>query len=80
MVLERLSKIIPNIISKNQFEFVKERSMVENVLLAQGIIRDINKRSKHNNVVVKLNMAKVYDRVSWVFSQKSSEVLDYLKL
>lgn len=80
MVLERLSKIIPNIISKNQSGFVKERSIVENVLLAQGIIRDINKRNENNNVVVKLNMAKAYDIVSWVFSQKSLEVLDYLKL
>lgn len=64
MMLKRLSKVIPKIISKNQFEFVKGKSIAENVLLAQKIIRDINKKNKHNNVVVKLDMTKTYDGVS----------------
>ncbi|WMV51732.1 hypothetical protein MTR67_045117 [Solanum verrucosum] len=46
------------------------RSISENVLLAQEIIGDINKRNKHTNVVVKLDMTKAYDRVSWVFMTK----------
>lgn len=37
------------------------------MLLAQEIIRDINKRAKHHNVVVKLDMATAYDRVPWIF-------------
>lgn len=40
---------------------------MENVLLAQEIIRDINRRNKNVNVVVKLDIKKTYDRVSWVF-------------
>lgn len=35
--------------------------------LAQEIIRDINIRKKNQNVVVKLDMAKAYDRVSWFY-------------
>lgn len=62
LVLDRISKVIPKIISNNQSEFVKGRSIAEIVLLAQEIIRDINKRSKHDNVVVKLDMAKAYDK------------------
>lgn len=38
--------------------------------MAQEILRDINKRAKHVNVVVKLNMAKAYDRMSWIFLTK----------
>lgn len=34
------------------------------MLLAQEIVRDINKRNKHHNAVVKLDMTKAYDRVS----------------
>lgn len=63
MMLERLSKVIPKIIFKNQSDSVKGRSIAENVLLAQELIKDINRKSKHNNVVVKLDMAKAYDRV-----------------
>lgn len=51
------------IISKNKFNFVKEKNITEKELLAQEIIRDINKRNKFHNVIVKLDMAKAYDRV-----------------
>ncbi|XP_049362737.1 uncharacterized protein LOC125827465 [Solanum verrucosum] len=62
--------VLPKFISPNQSGFVKSRSISENVLLAQEIIGDINKRNKHTNVVVKLDMTKAYDRVSWVFMTK----------
>lgn len=45
-------------------------SISENVLLAQEIVRDINKMDKNVNVVVKLDMTKAYDRVSWIFLTK----------
>lgn len=53
-----MSKVLPKIISSNQFGFVKGRNLAENILLPQKIIRDINKRSKNMNVVVKLNMER----------------------
>lgn len=43
---------------------MKGKSIIENVLLAQEIIRDINRRKKHTNIVVKFDMTKAYDRVS----------------
>uniref|UniRef100_A0A0V0HQK7 Putative ovule protein n=1 Tax=Solanum chacoense TaxID=4108 RepID=A0A0V0HQK7_SOLCH len=60
---ERLVKNLPRLISANQTGFIKGRSITENVLLAQEIIRDIGIRNKWHNVVVKLDMAKAYDRV-----------------
>lgn len=58
----RIEKVLHKIIFSNQFEFIKGRNISENILLAQEIVRDINKRIKHLNVVVKLDMAKAYDR------------------
>ncbi|WMV28797.1 hypothetical protein MTR67_022182 [Solanum verrucosum] len=55
---------------KEKAGFVKGRNITENVLLAQEIIRDINLRKKNINVVVKLDMTKAYDRVSWIFLTK----------
>ncbi|WMV14216.1 hypothetical protein MTR67_007601 [Solanum verrucosum] len=53
---------------------------MENVLLAQEIIRDIYLRNKHINVVVKLDMAKAYDRVSWIFLTKVLRKLGFAEV
>ncbi|XP_060182870.1 uncharacterized protein LOC132612794 [Lycium barbarum] len=46
--------------------FVQGRSIIENVLLAQEIVIDIRKKGKLANLVIKLDMAIAYDRVSWL--------------
>nr|XP_009605190.1 uncharacterized protein LOC104099791 [Nicotiana tomentosiformis] len=51
----------------SQSGFVKGRSIFENILLTQEIIIDIRLRGKPANVVIKLDMAKAYDRVSWKY-------------
>lgn len=43
------------------------RGISENILLAQKIINDIKKPARGGNVVLKLDMAKAYDRVSMEF-------------
>ncbi|XP_059301818.1 uncharacterized protein LOC132053727 [Lycium ferocissimum] len=58
------------LLPKKETAFVKGRSIAENILLAQEIIRDINLRAKLTNVVIKLDMAKAYDRLSWIFFTK----------
>ena len=53
--------------------------MTENVLLAQEIIRDINKRNNFHIVVVKSDMTKAYDRVYWKHFIQVMRRLDSLK-
>ncbi|XP_019225233.1 PREDICTED: uncharacterized protein LOC109206828 [Nicotiana attenuata] len=58
---------------KKEAGFVKGRSIVENVLLTQEIVTDIRLRTKAGpNAVIKLDMTKAYDRLSWLFLTKSS--------
>ncbi|KAH0695796.1 hypothetical protein KY289_013278 [Solanum tuberosum] len=64
----RLAPILPNLISENQSGFVKGRSISENIMLAQEITHYIKKPQEGDNVVIKLDMAKANDRVSWVFT------------
>lgn len=49
---------------------MKGRYIIENVLLTQEIVTDIRKRDKPANIVIKLDMTKSYDRVSWLFLTK----------
>ena len=62
--------MLPKLILDNQPVFVKGRSIIENFLLTQGIVTDKRKRGKPSNVVIKLDMTKAYDRVSWFFMMK----------
>ncbi|XP_060210732.1 uncharacterized protein LOC132637695 [Lycium barbarum] len=45
----------------------KGRCIIENVLITQEVVSNIRLRGKLANVVLKLDMAKSYDRVSWMF-------------
>ncbi|XP_071912409.1 uncharacterized protein [Coffea arabica] len=67
ILANRLAKVLPNIISPQQSGFVQGRQIFDNVLLAQELIAGIRKASREGNVVLKIDMAKAYDRVSWPF-------------
>ncbi|XP_070008763.1 uncharacterized protein [Nicotiana sylvestris] len=71
VVHQRLVKFLPSLISEEQSGFVKGRNIVENILLTQDIVTDIRLRTKAGpNVILKLDMTKAYDRLSWLFLTK----------
>lgn len=70
IIHNRLANLLPTLISPQQSGFIKGRSIVENILLVQEIVHDIRIRGKPANVVIKLDMKKAYDRVSWLFLTK----------
>ncbi|XP_070024861.1 uncharacterized protein [Nicotiana sylvestris] len=71
VVHERLVKFLPSLISEEHAGFVKGRNLVENILLTQEIVTDIRLRTKAGpNVILKLDMTKAYDRISWLFLTK----------
>ena len=61
-----MAGVLPRIISPQQSGFVKGRNISENYLLAQEVVSGIGKKTRGGNVVLKLNMSKAYDRVSWL--------------
>ena len=60
----RLAKVLPNLISPQQSGFVQGRQIFDNIMLVQELIADIRKASRKGNVMLKIDMAKAYDRVS----------------
>ncbi|KAK6780052.1 hypothetical protein RDI58_022236 [Solanum bulbocastanum] len=68
LISMRLADILPVLISDNQSGFVRGRSITESIMLAQEITHDIKRPKPGDNVVIKLDMTKAYDRVSWSFT------------
>ncbi|XP_060195070.1 uncharacterized protein LOC132624283 [Lycium barbarum] len=62
-----MAPLLPKLISDNQAGFVKGRLITENVLLAQEIIHGMKESNDGGNLVIKLDMSKAYDRLSWEF-------------
>lgn len=63
----RLATVLPRLTSNNQSGLAHDRSITKNVL-SQEIIHGINQKNTGGNVVMKLDMAKAYDRVNWLCS------------
>ncbi|XP_027098892.2 uncharacterized protein [Coffea arabica] len=66
ILADRVAGVLPRIISPQQSGFVKGRNISENYLLAQEVVVGIGKKARGGNVVLKLDMSKAYDRVSWL--------------
>ncbi|KAL9664842.1 hypothetical protein QQ045_020251 [Rhodiola kirilowii] len=67
ILTSRLASWLPRIISEEQVGFVKGRAIHENIDLAHELTHDLNHKVFGGNLILKLDMAKAYDRVSWPF-------------
>ncbi|KAL2527111.1 Uncharacterized protein Adt_12165 [Abeliophyllum distichum] len=73
ILASRLNKLLPKIISPSQSGFTPGRDIGDNILLAQELIYQLDRKTRGGNVVLKLDMAKAYDRVDWSFLMKVLE-------
>lgn len=58
-----MADVLARIVSPFQSGFVKDRSIIENVLLTQEMCHGM--RAKNEDVILKLDMTKAYDNMSW---------------
>ncbi|PKU73811.1 integrator complex subunit 11 [Dendrobium catenatum] len=70
ILLNRLSVLLPRIISPFQMGFVKGRAIVDNILLAQEFCQDLDAKVRGGNMILKLDIAKAYDNINWEFIYK----------
>ncbi|KAL0283523.1 UNVERIFIED_CONTAM: hypothetical protein Sangu_2884500 [Sesamum angustifolium] len=76
---DRLKILQPSIIVPNQNNFVSQRQIGDNIQLSQEILHSLEANKKDWNVALKLDMAKVYDRVDWVFLETVLLILGFLE-
>lgn len=63
----RLAPLLSSLVAPTQSGFTRGRLISDNILLAQELIHDIGTANEHQNVALKLDIAKAYDRVQWSF-------------
>jgi hypothetical protein len=62
----RLSHVLPNLISKEQGGFVKRRQITNNIILVKEAIHS-NITNKEKGMVIKVDMANAFDRARHCF-------------
>ncbi|XP_073037131.1 uncharacterized protein [Primulina eburnea] len=67
LLYSRLRAVAERLISLNQSGFVPGRMISDNILLAQELTHSLTLPTRGGNVILKLDMAKAYDRVQWPF-------------
>ncbi|XP_042944792.1 uncharacterized protein LOC122278673 [Carya illinoinensis] len=67
IMASRLAPILDKIISKEQVVFIPGQSIFDNMALAQELVQGLSRNVRGGNVMLKLDMAKAYDRVNWKF-------------
>ena len=67
VVARRLGRVLPSLVSPWQTGFVPGRGITDNILLTQELVMDLDRRLRHPNIMLKLDMEKAYDRVEWPF-------------
>lgn len=65
IITDRLGTLLPSLISEEQGAFTKGRNIAENILLAKELLQHIDRPCRGGNMIIKLDMAKAYDRLEW---------------
>ncbi|XP_074314061.1 uncharacterized protein LOC141649266 [Silene latifolia] len=77
LLCARLAVILPDIISRNQGAFVKGRSILENILICQDLIRLYNRGMASPRCMFKMDLQKAYDTIEWKFVDQMLSALNF---
>ena len=77
VVANRMKSVLQEIIGVNQSMFVAERLITDNVLVAHELMSHISKKKKDKceEMAVKLDMSKAFDRLNVIAYNKSCRSL-----
>lgn len=67
LIANRLKLVLPKFIAGNQSAFVKDRLLIENLLLATELVKDYHKDTISGRCAIKIDISKAFDSVQWSF-------------
>lgn len=77
LLANRLKGVLPKFISLNQYAFIKERLLMENVLLATEIVKDYHKEDIFPRCAMMIDISKAFDSVQWSFLLNTLKALGF---
>lgn len=77
ILANRLAQFLPHIVDEEQAGFVHGRQITHHIVLAQEMLRDLSRKVTGANVVLKVDMAKAYDRLEWRFLLRAMEAFGF---
>ncbi|XP_074266680.1 uncharacterized protein LOC141589959 [Silene latifolia] len=77
ILCSRLPLVLPDIISRNQGAFVKGRSILENILICQDLVRLYFRAMASPKCMFKLDLQKAYDSIEWSFVEQMLVALNF---
>jgi hypothetical protein len=66
LMANRLAPLLPSLVSVNQSAFVRGRRIHDNCMLVQQIVKSL-RRKKEPHILLKLDISKAFESVSWSF-------------
>lgn len=77
LLANRINEVLDELISPEQSAFVRHRKMKENIMLVQELLRKYNRKRVTPRCMMKIDLFKAYDTVSWSFLQWMLSQLDF---
>ncbi|GJW81501.1 RNA-directed DNA polymerase, eukaryota, reverse transcriptase zinc-binding domain protein [Tanacetum coccineum] len=71
IITNRIKPVLNFLVSSNQSAFVPGRSIHDNILLTQEIMKGYNRKGGPKRVAFKIDLQKAYDTVSWKFLERT---------
>lgn len=66
-VANRMKPFMTKIIKPNQSAFIPGRSIADNILLSQDLVKNFHRPKGTLRMCLKLDFSKAFDSINWVF-------------
>ncbi|CAN1860134.1 Transposon TX1 uncharacterized 149 kDa protein [Linum perenne] len=71
----RLKDLMPDLVHRSQTSFVPDRHITDNIIIVQEVVHSMHaKKGKQGSMLLKIDLAKAYDRIRWCFVKETLEM------
>ena len=67
ILANRLKRVLPSLIDDAQSAFIQGRSISDNILLAQELLRNYHRKDTSARCAIKVDLRRAFDTVRWEF-------------